>query len=579
MSDDTYTHTHPAHDEDRATVQAMLHAIKASGGQDSGAVVLARIRTTLGAKPAVSMPFDAASVRADWIAAAGADSSAVILYLHGRRFQFDEPAGVYATLLSQATGLTVLEVDYRLAPQFPYPAALDDVLAAYQAVLALGVPPGRVFLVGHSAGATLALSALLSLAGSGRPLPAAAVAISTITDFTLTADSLTRNRDKDVVTLDELVQTRQAYLGDAPPDQAPQSPLFGDLKGLPPVLLVSGGGEMLLDDSLHFAAKAAKAGVDVALDIYQDMPHGFAVMRTRASDEALARVAAYVAARLRQDCPPDKVGPLTLERVGFAGYLITTEYGTRILVDPYLMGNEGFHQGIPESFITPKDLFDVDVIAVTHAGFDHRGQSLDIFEGGGKAIMVSGPALYEEALRRGAPTARLAPMVSGVELHFRDITLKALPARHESSMKIDGATRSDQPLSFILTTADGLRIFCGGDSSISEDMKTWGELYRPDIAVLGIGGIWLGPLDVTELPPAEAALAARWLGVRTVIPMHYAPGDPAPAQLQASLIAAGDPIEVVPLKFGETRTLEKPRADQPPPAARAPSPDGVYHLA
>jgi L-ascorbate metabolism protein UlaG (beta-lactamase superfamily) len=106
-----------------------------------------------------------------------------------------------------------------------------------------------------------------------------------------------------------------------------------------------------------------------------------------------------------------------------------------------------------------------------------------------------------------------------------------------------------------LTTSKGVRIFCGGDTSISEDMKTWQELYRPDIAVLGIGGMWLGPLDVVELPPADAALAAKWLGVRTVIPMHYAPGDPAPAQLKANLLNSGNAIEVVTLKFGETWTL------------------------
>jgi acetyl esterase/lipase/L-ascorbate metabolism protein UlaG (beta-lactamase superfamily) len=548
-----YTHIHPASEKDRETVHDILRIIRDSGKQDSGAVVLNKIKEISSPVSCVTLPFDKKSILAEWVVTPGADSSAIIIYLHGRRFQYDEPAGVYAALISQATRLTVLKVNYRLAPEFPYPAALADVLAAYEAVLALGVPPNRVFLVGHSAGATLCLSALLSLAGSGRPFPAATLAISPIIDFTFTADSLVRNQGKDAASLDELRQARQAYLGGIRPDQAPQSPLFGDLKGLPPVLLVSGGSELLLDDSIHFAAKAAKAGVDIALDIFEEMPHGFAVMRLSASDQVLSRVSAYIASRLRQ-CRSGKVGPLTLERVGWAGYVITTEYGTKILVDPYLSGNEGFHQGIPESFITPKDLFGVDVIAVTHAGFDHRGQSLEIFEGG-SAIMVSGPALYEDALKKGAPAARLAPVVSGVELHFRDITIKALPARHESSMKIDGATRSDQPLSFLLTTSDGVRIFCGGDTSISEDMKTWRELYQPDIAVLGIGGMWLGPLDVTELPPADAALAAKWLGVRTVIPMHYAPGDPAPAQLKANLLDSGNSIEVVTLKFGETWTL------------------------
>jgi acetyl esterase/lipase len=304
-----YTHLHPTSEKDQESVHNIIESIQASGKYDSGAIVLHIINETSSAIPHASMPLDNKSVQAEWVVAAGADSSAIIIYLHARRFQHDEPAEVYATLLSQATRLTVLKVNYRLAPEFPYPAALEDVLAAYEAVLALGIPPSRIFLIGHSAGATLCLSALLSLAGSGRPPPAAAVAISAITDFTFTAGSLTRNRGKDAASLDELRQARQAYLGSVRPDQAPQSPLFGDLKGLSPVLLVSGGSELLLDDSVHFAAKAAKAGVDVALDVYEGMPHGFAVMRLRASDQALSRVSAYVASRLRT--PANLTAPIS----------------------------------------------------------------------------------------------------------------------------------------------------------------------------------------------------------------------------------------------------------------------------
>jgi acetyl esterase/lipase len=378
-SANAYTHIHPASEKDRETVHDIIQIIRNGGKQDSGAVVLNKIKESWTPISCVTLPFDKKSILAEWVVTPDADSSAVVIYLHGRRFQYDEPVEVYAALISQATRLTVLKVNYRLAPEFPYPAALEDVLAAYEAVLALGVPPNRIFLVGHSAGATLCLSALLSLAGSGRPFPGATVAISPIIDFTLTADSLVSNQGKDAASLDELRQARQVYLGSTRPDQAPQSPLFGDLKGLPPVLLVCGGSELLLDDSIHFAAKAAEAGVDIALDIFEEMPHGFAVMRLGTSDQVLNRVSAYIASRLRQG-RSDKVGPLTLERIGWAGYVITTEYGTKILVDPYLRGNEGFHQGIPESFITPKDLFGVDVIAVTHAGFDHRGQSLEIFD-------------------------------------------------------------------------------------------------------------------------------------------------------------------------------------------------------
>ena len=137
-------------------------------------------------------------------------------------------------------------------------------------------------------------------------------------------------------------------------------------------------------------------------------------------------------------------------------------------------------------------------------------------------------------------------------MRFRDVTLKSLPARHESTMSIDGGFVADEPQSFLLTTAAGTRIFCGGDTSLSGDLRTWGELYRPGIAVLGIGGLWLGAGKIVELHPAEAAVAARWLGVSTVIPVHHHPADPTPVQLAADL--AGSAINVVSLDFGETWT-------------------------
>jgi L-ascorbate metabolism protein UlaG (beta-lactamase superfamily) len=193
------------------------------------------------------------------------------------------------------------------------------------------------------------------------------------------------------------------------------------------------------------------------------------------------------------------------------------------------------------------------VVAVTHAGFDHRGQALEIVKGG-NAILASGPALFGAALAAGLPSERLAPMVSGVELYVRDVTIKALPARHDSTMSINGGSVSDQPLSLLVRTAAGRRIFCAGDCSLSQDFLTWRELYRPEIAVLPIGGVWVGAVDVANLPPADAAVAADWLGVSTVLPVHHRPGDPAPARLAADLAARGETIEVVTLGFGETWT-------------------------
>jgi L-ascorbate metabolism protein UlaG (beta-lactamase superfamily) len=242
---------------------------------------------------------------------------------------------------------------------------------------------------------------------------------------------------------------------------------------------------------------------------------------------------------------------LTIRRVGWAGYEITTENGTRVVIDPYLRGGEGFHQGLPESPVTIGELADADIVAVTHAGFDHRGQALEIV-GAGDALLASGPALFREAQLRGIPVDRCALLVSGVELRWRDIVLKALDARHDSTMSSGGQFISDQPMSFLVTTAGGSRIFCGGDFSLSADLKTWRELYAPEVAVLGIGGIRVGAADITELPPPEAAIAASWLGVSTVIPVHYLPGHPAPEELAAELARLSSPIRVAPLEFGQT---------------------------
>lgn len=490
----------------------------------------------------------------EWVAAVGTTDHAVALYVHGGRFQREEDAGAFAAKLSAELGMAVLMPRYRLAPEFPYPAAPRDVEAAYRALLDQGHPASEVVIVGHSVGATLALSALVELAAAGDPLPAAAVLISPITDFTLTGASIGTGDGRDVLTRGDLEAVRDSYLAGADPAAAPQSPLYADLTGMPPLFIACGGDERLLDDAIRFAERADGAGVEVDLDVFEGMPHGFALNRGVAQEALFTRMAAFTRQRFAGD-PPASPQPLTIRRVGWAGYVITTEQGTRVLIDPYQSGSEGFHSGLPESPIGPEELYDCDIVAVTHAGFDHRGQAVDIVQGG-QAFLVCGPALFQHALEQRVAPDRCAVMVSGVEFRHRDVTIRALDARHSSSMMSGGRELTDQPMSFLLTTSGGTRILCGGDFSLSSDMRTWGELYRPRIAILGIGGLRVGPLTVVELPPADAALAATWLGVETVIPVHYPPGDPAPARLAAELTAVGPHVKVAVLEFGETWTDE-----------------------
>lgn len=546
---------HPATERDHALVADVLASVR--GASDSGAAVFNLL--DLAEARFETLPWQVGDASGEWVCAPGTDSSGVVLYLHGRRFQHEEPPSVYAAALSAATSLPVLHARYRLAPAHPYPAALDDVLAAYAGLLELGYPADRIAVVGHSAGATLALSALLRLRETALPMPACAVVLSPITDFTLSGATLTENAEHDVLGIDEFHQVSDAYLGSADPTGAPQSPLFGDCAGLPPLLIGCGEAEMLRADATRFAERADAAGTDVTMHVYEAMPHGFPVLPFDASADLLQRLGTYIRDQFADVTLGAPIGPLTIRRVGWAAYEITTEHGTRVLVDPYLGGDEGFHTGLPQSPVKPADLASVDVIAVTHAGYDHRGQALEI-AASGQATLLSGTALYQAALDFGIPPERLAPTVSGVEFRHRDVSIKALPARHESTMRIDGRFVADQPQSFLVSTAAGSRIFCGGDLSLSEDVRTWGELYRPQVAVLGIGGIRVGATRVVELPPHEAAVAARQLGVSTVIPVHYLPGDPAPAQLAADL---GEHAHVAVLGFDETWTA----APSAPPAA------------
>jgi acetyl esterase/lipase len=286
---------HPATQRDLeivARLVAAAHDSARSGNTDSGALTLAQSPGP--ATPFETVAFQADAIAGEWVTTPGAAAGGVLLYLHARRFQFDEPPGIYAAALSAATGRPVLLLHYRLAPQHPYPAALDDAVAAYQALLT-GHPAAQIIMAGHSAGATLALSALQVLRDAGQPLPAGAVALSPITDFTLSGQSLSQNESTDVISLAETRQVRSAYLGAADPAAAPQSPLAGDCAGLPPLLIACGGAELLRDDALRFAARSSAAGVGVDLEVFEGMPHGFPVMPVDAAQVLLARIAAFTA--------------------------------------------------------------------------------------------------------------------------------------------------------------------------------------------------------------------------------------------------------------------------------------------
>lgn len=265
QEDPPYVTRIPATPDDHAAVMTAIRALR-----DDAPPIAADVTPALA---------HTGGVPAQWVTAAGGSPAedGVTLYVHGGGFEHTRPAleRLMAHRLSRVTRRPAVRTDQRLAPAHPYPAALDDVVAVYRSLLEQGVPADRVILSGESSGGTLVLSALLALKDAGDPLPGAAIAISPLTDLTLSSRSLDGDDGRDVINRRVAERVTAQYLAGARADQAPQSPLHGDPHGLPPLLLVAGTAEVLLDDTRRFAAAASAAGVDVTLDLYEGMPHAF----------------------------------------------------------------------------------------------------------------------------------------------------------------------------------------------------------------------------------------------------------------------------------------------------------------
>lgn len=233
----------------------------------------------------------------------GAVADRAILYIHGGGFVAGsaEAWGGLVDHLARQVGVTAYNVDYRLAPEEPYPAALDDTVGAYRALLDQGFAPQHIALAGDSAGGGLVLAALARLRDEGALLPAAAVCFSPYADGTVSAESLTRNAERDfLMTAAVAEMCWNAYLGTTDPKNPSVSPVFADFTGFPPLLLQVGDAEVLLDDSVTIAQRAEIAGVDVTLDVWPDMQHVFVVCAGNVpeADRALATVGAFLRAHL-----------------------------------------------------------------------------------------------------------------------------------------------------------------------------------------------------------------------------------------------------------------------------------------
>jgi monoterpene epsilon-lactone hydrolase len=220
----------------------------------------------------------AGGVDGEWIQPANAPKNKAVLYFHGGGFRIGSVAS-HRDLIAQiavAGGCRVLAVNYRLAPEHRFPAALDDVLAAYDWMLGQGFEPGNVAFAGDSAGGNLALAAMLALRESKRSLPAAAALMSPWTDLAASGASYVSRAEADPIHQRPMILAlAKNYLGDHDPRDPPVSPLHADLRGLPPLLIQVGDRETVLDDSVMLAGKARAAGVDVELQIWDGMIHVF----------------------------------------------------------------------------------------------------------------------------------------------------------------------------------------------------------------------------------------------------------------------------------------------------------------
>jgi monoterpene epsilon-lactone hydrolase len=228
-----------------------------------------------------------------------ANYDAVVLWFHGGWYGIGSSrtsAGLSSDL-ARRIDAKVVSVDYRLAPEHPYPAALEDARAAYRGLLDSGADPRSIAIVGESAGGGLAVALLASVTEPGLAQPAATFLLSPWTDLTLSGETMTSMVGIDPVFTREKVSVRAAdYVGSADPADPSISPIFADLRGESPILIQAGSHEILLDDSIRLARRAAIDDVAVTLDVTPGVPHGFQAFAAMLDegDAALARAAAFL---------------------------------------------------------------------------------------------------------------------------------------------------------------------------------------------------------------------------------------------------------------------------------------------
>jgi acetyl esterase/lipase len=302
--------THPLDPQDGAVTAAIREMTKAGKGVVSPIEQALKQFDALmeGVMPRDDVTFEETTlggISGIWVHPSGARTDEAILHLHGGWFNFGS-AKAYRHLvghIAARAGAKAFVPDYRLAPEHHFPAAVDDAMACYRALITSGVR--RVAISGDSAGGNLALVVASQAQGevtSGRAVLAGILVLSPVTDLTLSGETyVTRAEADPFFTRDQVAEFVKSYLGGVGPRHPLASPLYGPLSDLPPIRLQSGDDEVLLDDSRRYVERAARAGVDARLDVWMGMPHGFQANagKLKAATEALDAAGAFLTERLQ----------------------------------------------------------------------------------------------------------------------------------------------------------------------------------------------------------------------------------------------------------------------------------------
>jgi acetyl esterase/lipase len=286
--------------------QRQLDAILRQGGLDTSADVptlraaFSELMARVPVAPDVQQsPVEIGGVAGVEVTVQGNEAENVILYFHGGVYVIGYAAATVPLVgdLVRRTGTKAITLEYRLAPEHPYPAAVEDARAAYVGLLAQGIAPGQIALAGESAGGGLAVALLLALREAGVPLPSCAYLMSPYADLTLSGETLTAKQEVDPLLTPEGLRARVPdYAGGADAADPLISPIFGELRDLPPLLIQVGSHEVLLSDALRLAARAAISDVPVTLEVTPGVPHVFQAYAALLDEAgaALDRAAGFV---------------------------------------------------------------------------------------------------------------------------------------------------------------------------------------------------------------------------------------------------------------------------------------------